>query len=61
MDIEAEMGRYEMNLETEMKQYNLMELPVAPPQRQMTVALDCLSTCCLGVHVTSAQAAHTLS
>jgi hypothetical protein len=48
MDVEAEMGRFEMALETELKKYTMLTMPTAPPQKQMTVAMDCLATCCLG-------------
>lgn len=48
MDLEAEMGRFEMALDLELDKYRRMEPPVAPPPRQAVVAIDCLATCCCG-------------
>jgi len=47
MDVEAEMNRFEQALEVERRQY--LE-PVKPDaRRQVTVAVDALATCCLGM------------
>lgn len=48
MDVEAEMGRFEAALEVEQEQYTMMDMPTAPAARKVTVALDCLATCCAG-------------
>jgi hypothetical protein len=48
MDIEAEMGRFEMALEAEAQKYTFVNRPIAPAERQAVVAADTLATCCCG-------------
>ena len=48
LDLEAEMGRFEQNLDNEKQKYSMLEMPSAAPERQATLALDCLATCGLG-------------
>jgi hypothetical protein len=48
-DIEAEMIRFDGTLETEKEKYSMMELPTASQERKITVCVDAISTCCLGV------------
>lgn len=47
MDVEAEMNRFEQALEVEKRQY--LEQADIDAVREVTVAVDALSTCCLGV------------
>lgn len=47
MDVEAEMNRFEQALEVEKRQY--LEQAEVDVVREVTVAVDALSTCCLGV------------
>jgi hypothetical protein len=56
MDVEAEMGRFEQALADERAKYSLVNMPTAAPERQMTIALDCLATCALG-----ARALHAIA
>ena len=49
MDVEAEMGRFEMALDNELQSYSMMAAPMSAPEHKVEVALDCLATCCLGV------------
>jgi hypothetical protein len=49
MDLEAEMNRFELMLGEQKKMYTVLELPLAVPVKQVTVAVDAFSTCCLGL------------
>lgn len=49
MDLEAEMYRFESNIDAEKQKYSMMDLPTSDHEKQATVAVDAVSTCCLGV------------
>ena len=42
------MYRFDDALQAEVDKYKMMELRKAPPAEQAALAIDCLSTCCLG-------------
>lgn len=46
MDVEAEMNRFEQALEVEKRQY--LDQTEVDPERKVRIAIDALSTCCLG-------------
>lgn len=48
MDLEAEMYRFESTFEAEKEKYSMMELPLSDREKQASVAVDALATCCLG-------------
>jgi hypothetical protein len=48
MDIEAEMGRFEIALEAEAKKYTYIDRPIAPADKQAVIATDAIATCCCG-------------
>ena len=49
MDIEAEMYRFDSTFEAEKEKFSMMELPMSDREKQAAVAVDALSTCCLGM------------
>jgi hypothetical protein len=49
LDLEAEMYRFEGACEAEKDKYSMMDLPSAVVEKQATVTLDALATCCFGM------------